>query len=331
LYRGIENGIYDHGIYVDGTSVGATLSNNTCFENHGNGILIHECEDISVIGNIVYNNNHNQIFVGHNWPSLPMSNNLIAYNIMYTTMTSPIKTLQHWESVGLNIGTQINNNTYGCPDEDNIYYIADDQWLYLTIEEFQAISDMGQGAVRPQVEDYSKSIMVYNDTDNEKTYNLDDGSYSDINGNSLTGLTLEAFSSQVIIKNTTSSNNRPPEVREQVFYVHNVLPAGELIGEVIACDPDPRQVLSYEMVDGSFSDMFMIDLDSGELFLNFPIFTDSSVSIQIEVKVTDNAIQALYSSALITINFSDLYAGTNLPNHNQILQLHRNYPTVGQK
>jgi len=316
---GIENGNYDHGVYADGTSIGATISNNTCFNNHGDGILVHECEDVSVTENLLYNNSHNQIFVGHNWPNLPMSNNLIAYNIMYTTMTSPIKTLQLWESVGLNISTQINHNTYGCPDEANIYYIADDQWLYLTIEEFQAISDMGQGAVRPQVEDYSKSLLVYNDTDIDKTYYLDDGNYSDINGNTLTELSLEAFSSQIVIKNTTTSTNRPPEINEQVFYVHNKLSVGELIGQLIASDPDQGQILTYEIVDGNISDMFSVNPLSGELFLNYSISTDSTFSVQLEVMVTDNAIQALSSAALITINFSDIYLGAEFPLHTEVV------------
>jgi parallel beta-helix repeat protein len=315
---GIQNGFYDHGIYADGTSVGATIANNTCFDNHGDGILIHECEDVTVTENLLYNNNHMQIFVGHNWPNIPMSNNLIAYNIMYTTMTNPIKTLQLGESVGLNISTQINHNTYGSPDEDNIYYIADDQWLYLTIEEFQEISDMGQGAVRPQVEDYSKSILVYNDSENNQTYYLDDGSYSDINGNALTGLSLLPFSSQIVIKNTTISTNRPPEINEQVFYVHNTLSTGELIGQVVASDPDQGQILTYEIVDGNISNMFSISPLGGELFLNYSISTDSVFSVVLEVMVTDNAIEALSSSANITINFSDIYLGAEFPLHTEV-------------
>ena len=136
------------------------------------------------------------MFVGYTRSDLPMSNNLVKNNILYSMNPNPKKTLMIWASDSMQINTPFNNNCYRSPNFNDIYYIIYDHWLYSTIEEFQQLSGIGQGAKWPLVDDYSKSILVYVDIDSIKNINLSYGVNSDIEGNLLPELVLYPFLSR---------------------------------------------------------------------------------------------------------------------------------------
>jgi hypothetical protein len=80
----------------------------------------------------------------------------------------------------------------------------------------------------------------------------------------------------------------------------------DLIGQVIASDPDDGQILTYSIIQGNESGMFAMNSLNGEIYANTDINLIPDQSIVLEVEVTDNADNPLSSSASITINISGL-------------------------
>jgi len=275
----------------------------------GNGIVLHECENITVANNIFFCNTNYQAFIGHTRPDLTMNNNIFSYNKMYTIASEEAKNLMIWASDSMDYYTEISNNCYASPDPANIFWAVYNDWEYLTIEEFQETSGQGQNAWRPQVDDYSKTMLLINETDAEKSYCLNDGEYYDLQGNTISELSLDAFTSKIVIKDTSFYVNQQPVIVDQEFNIQGDLPGATFIGQVVAYDPDPGQSLYYEIASGNLSNMFYIDAYSGQMFLSDSIFAMADMTISLEIRVSDNIPEPDSALANLTINIQSAYVG----------------------
>ena len=102
--------------------------------------------------------------------------------------------------------------------------------------------------------------------------------------------------------------NREPSISGQAFTLSENPEQGQLIGQVVASDPDVNQSLQYQITGGSESDAYSIDANTGELSVADPSFFDyESAPIQtITVTVTDNGDPSLQASATITVTLTDV-------------------------
>lgn len=293
------------GIYLDDTSEGVTLKDNTVFETNGSGIFIHNTVSINVTGNTLFSNKGCEFLARHDREDLPMENNFITENTFFVKIANDArKTMKLWCEPGLKHGVSTSYNLHGCPETNSIYYIRPPEyWDYQTIELFQQVSGMGQGDKRAVVSNYKNSTLFYNDSKGDKTYNLTGGTYRDLDGNVVTKLTLKPFTSKILVsENSATPQNNSPVINNQIFEIEGDIQNNSFIGRVEASDPDKGQMLSYAIIGGNETGWFSINSLTGEITANENINVTNNTTVKLSVEVKDNAPNSLSATATVTIN-----------------------------
>ena len=96
--------------------------------------------------------------------------------------------------------------------------------------------------------------------------------------------------------------NQSPVIYDQSFEIRKNAKLGDMIGQVIATDPNTEQRLTFSILSGNEEGAFSIDPETGGLYATDAIQISTSESIVLEVEVTDNAVESLSASAYITVN-----------------------------
>lgn len=158
--------------------------------------------------------------------------------------------------------------------------------------------------------------LFYNNTKKTKTIPLESYVYRDLKGKQVTGaITLEPFTSVILIKTKTKvdNTNQTPVIKSQNFDIYNNKQENESIGQVIATDPDTKQILYYSITQGNEGDLFYINPTTGEIFTNSAIETSKNITIDMVIEVTDNASIPLSASNNIAINIHERDYDTSPP------------------
>jgi parallel beta-helix repeat protein len=90
-------GDLSHGVYMDNSSFGATIKDNTISNCRGYGIYLHDAKDKVVSRNVSFNNQVQ--FLARYRGTSPMINNIVSGNTFYCTKSSQ-KSVQLWYSAG---------------------------------------------------------------------------------------------------------------------------------------------------------------------------------------------------------------------------------------
>ena len=115
------------------------------------------------------------------------------------------------------------------------------------------------------------------------------------------------------IEGTTT--NSAPNIEDQSFEIDENEPNGQLVGTVVADDPDAGQELTYSIVSGNTGNTFLINSVNGEIsvanntLLNF----ESNSSFLLTVQVQDNGAGYLTSQASVTVTLNDVNENPNIP------------------
>ncbi|MGQ7867790.1 cadherin domain-containing protein [Sunxiuqinia sp. sy24] len=115
------------------------------------------------------------------------------------------------------------------------------------------------------------------------------------------GSTPLSATAQVNIHITGVQLNNSPVIHDQSFEVRKNDKVGDLIGQVIASDPDQGQQLTYAILSGNEEGIFSINPQTGEIFISSAFEASTSETINLLVAVKDNAATPLTSTANITI------------------------------
>lgn len=105
----------------------------------------------------------------------------------------------------------------------------------------------------------------------------------------------------VTIQITPAFVNQSPVIGDQSFEIRKNDKLGDMIGQVLASDPNAEQSLTFDIVSGNEEGAFSIDPVTGALYATDAIQLTTSESIVLEVEVTDNAVEPLSVNAYITI------------------------------
>lgn len=98
----------------------------------------------------------------------------------------------------------------------------------------------------------------------------------------------------------TQQGNQSPVIANQTFGVQGYAPNGTVVGTVVATDPDAGQSLSYSIISGNTSNVFLLNASTGRLTVaNSGALTPGN--FYLTVRATDNGSPALYAQATITI------------------------------
>jgi len=195
-----------HGLYFDNDSEGIDVYSNTAFRNNGNGIFLHDTIDIDVHLNTCFGNLYNQVATKQD-ESFAMSGNTLYSNILVTDLLTPNSfTFKLQCEEGGSIGVNEHDNVICAegyttdPGDPPIFYInPPTYWQFISLADYQTASGMGVGTTRISLTDYSKLRFFYNDTDASAAQDLSEGTFKDLSGNDVSSLTLDAFTSQVLV------------------------------------------------------------------------------------------------------------------------------------
>jgi hypothetical protein len=102
--------------------------------------------------------------------------------------------------------------------------------------------------------------------------------------------------------------NEAPLIGAQTFSIAENSAGGTVVGQVVAADADAGQTLSFAIVAGNVDNAFALNAGSGVLTVNNAAALDyeQRVSIALTVQVSDNGAPALSSSAIVTVNLTDV-------------------------
>jgi parallel beta-helix repeat protein len=284
-----------YGIYMDNETTGVTVKNNTV-AYVACGLYIHDAGNILLQYNTIFD-----ALLGCR-ASGEYSDSYLYDNIFYsldrkgdfTWWTNRHQMFQARDGSS----PVYNNNKYYHPNQTMVFRagsnmaIAD--WKSATGEDKNStlfISPLAEGETEQ---------LFYNDTKQTKTIDLGNAVYRDLEGNNVSKLTLEPFTSKILIKKNGS--NQSPVILDQSFDIYAPKTANELLAQVAANDHDSGQTLSYSIIKGNETDLFSINSSTGEIFTNLDIKSSVNQSIALLVEVKDNAVYPLSATASVTLN-----------------------------
>jgi len=102
--------------------------------------------------------------------------------------------------------------------------------------------------------------------------------------------------------------NEPPQIEKQSFVIDENMPENAWVGRILAEDEDQGQSLSFQILFGNENSAFEIDLYTGDITINNVEAIDYEVSpeFQLSIRVSDNAINRLYTNSVVDIKLNDL-------------------------
>ena len=119
---------------------------------------------------------------------------------------------------------------------------------------------------------------------------------------------LGNLTNQGLITMTLTDVNQQPIIADQTFEIEENSSNGQLVGTVIATDPDAGQTITYSIIGGNLGLAFQINSSTGALTvnnsnsLNFEILPSFSLIIKVE----DDGIGNMSAQAIITVNLLDI-------------------------
>ncbi|MHA7110653.1 cadherin domain-containing protein [Sunxiuqinia elliptica] len=115
---------------------------------------------------------------------------------------------------------------------------------------------------------------------------------------------LAANATVIITTPKVGEINQAPVIADQTFKVNSSLKMNDIIGQILASDPNANDILSYSIIQGNQDGLFAVNSTTGELFANQDIALQTDREVVLLVQVADNASTSLSASANITIQIS---------------------------
>ncbi len=115
---------------------------------------------------------------------------------------------------------------------------------------------------------------------------------------------LAANATVIITTPKVGEINQAPVIADQTFKVNSSLKMNDIVGQILASDPNANDILSYSIIQGNQDGLFAVNSTTGELFANQDIALQTDREVVLLVQVADNASTSLSASANITIQIS---------------------------
>ncbi len=254
---------FGEGIYIDEPQESVKVYGNTVISCGDAGIYLHDNSNTEV--------NNNTIFGGRYAITVNREHstgNSVHDNIFYVFDTDDYEPNQML--VKRNSSSSVFNNNMYINHYNNAkvfrnvssYYSFND-WKSSTGQDSKSTADFSALASG------ETEKIFYNNTKQTKTINLGTSGYRDIYGTSVSGsITLEPFTSRILIKtdSKTTVTNQSPVINDQNFDIQDAKKANDIIGQVVASDPDAGQILQYSIIQGNSADLFAINSSNGEIY-----------------------------------------------------------------
>ncbi|WP_073002124.1 LamG-like jellyroll fold domain-containing protein [Mariniphaga anaerophila] len=294
-----------YGIYLDEASEDVLVEENTVARSSGHALLYHQTIGIVARNNVLFDNPKGF----RDSPNIRFSkDNKFTKNTVYN-----IHERQHDENfVGIEDQLVVANSAVSTIVMDsNVYVDRNQSNVFFDVNsnrslEFEAWKGLGQDGnsdfIGIPLDEGETEQLFYNDTKQNKTFNLGTAVFKDIYGNEVTGkLILEPFTSKILIGKDFLGINQNPVILDQSFNISSPVLRDDIIGNVVASDPDPGQVVRYSIINGEETDWLSIDSISGEIYANTVFQTSSDILFEFLVQAKDDAEFGLTDTATIVV------------------------------
>lgn len=295
LFRNNENGIYGYNTNINYTTIEncrfeANTLDGIYFHNGGEGRTIQNCSFI--------NNGSDGIEL---YKSSQASNNLkVYYNLFYG-----------------NKGKAINAGNPSCASNLYIYNNTINGIVDLTGASneifrnnfFESVSSVTTSSNNVQLSTISLTNYFKNPA--AKNFELISSAINAIDKGYNVGLKYDCLKVAIYGQpdigafeykaSSTEIINLPPVINGMSFILKESDFQNNLIGKVVASDPNAGQQLSFSIISGNENGLFLIDAASGNITSKGLVFGADTLKYQLTVKVTDNASIPLNNSAIIKI------------------------------
>lgn len=106
----------------------------------------------------------------------------------------------------------------------------------------------------------------------------------------------------------TQNGNQSPNISNQNFSVNENVPAGTLVGAVVASDPDQGQSVTLSIISGNTNNAFTLNQYTGNLSVNNSMVLNYEYiqSFALTIRATDNGPGSLWSEATVNVNVNNL-------------------------
>ena len=286
-----------YGIYMDNKTTNVTIQYNT-ISNSTVGVFLHENNNIHVQNNTFFANligltAGRQAGTSYVYDNLVYGTNRIGCFVWWTNSHERLVVRDRANPV-------YDRNKYIHPYQSEVFSAGISSnftvWKSKTQQDANSTFDgtaLGEGETEK---------LLYNDSKQTKTYNPGKSIFRDIDGFRVSDtFTLKPFTSKILIGKNFNSINQNPVILEQSF--NSIAPKFEndVIGKVIANDPDTGQTINYSIIRGDESGLFAINSSTGEIYAKTDIQTSKDLLIDLIVQVTDNTVNYLSDTAKVTI------------------------------
>jgi parallel beta-helix repeat protein len=294
-----------NGIYLDEPTGNILVEFNTVAYCNGGGIFLHYNGGSKVSNNLSFGNRYG-LLASREWDV-----NIFMNNIVYSLNKSDEAEEHQILARSHNGAGRViyDNNIYIHPyNSDTPFkrtsmpessYYDFEEWKEITRQDANSTIDLTPLAAGETEQ------LIYNDSKQPRTYNLGSTIYRDIYGKDISGeITLEPFTSIILIGKDFSSFNQYPIISDQLFNITSPVLFNDTIGNLMAFDPDSGQVLTYKIFSEIETDWLTIDSITGTIYASEYFQTSHDVFLNLLVQVTDNAINSLSDSAYVTIHIT---------------------------
>lgn len=293
---------FGEGIYIDESAHGVTVEHNTVYKSANAGIKLHKTD-----ANIV---RHNTIIDSRMaiqvLNSSGSTKTKIHDNIMWSTGNGDVN---NYEPRQLMIrvsspNAEINNNTYRNPYESSGIFRGSS---YMSFDEWKSKMGYDKNSTSnfSKLSSGEKEQLFYNDTKKDKTVNLGNKVYKDIDGKQVTGsFTLKPYTSRILVGTdlqVSEEGNKTPEIQDQYFEVTAPKNLNDFLAQIVANDPDAGQELSYTILEGNEDGLLALSSSSGKIYAKKDIRTATDITVTLVVEVKDNAVNFKSATATITV------------------------------
>jgi hypothetical protein len=299
-----------YNIYLDYYATGGfKITNNTiahCLG--GSGIMIHGSQNIKITGNIIYDCAVGIRFQELDRLGLPTRNVTMDNNVIFSKTTSQLTISARSVTNDFDQYGTFTNNYYAKPiDDTNSFVTLVNTWenTYRTFSEWKSFTklDANSTFIPLKLSKAETERLFYNKTEQTIKFYLGKSVFRDVFGNIIIDtFSIEPFTSRILIGKDFDAINQRPKIPDQSFNFSSPKLSNDSIGQIFAFDADTAQVLKFSIVKGNEMNLFSLDSLSGRIITANEISTSRDLFIDLIVRVTDNSVNSLSDSALITIH-----------------------------
>lgn len=193
------------GIYLDAITNDVSVIDNTVW-NCYYGIQTNNLKGCTFTGNTLYGNSDQQFLTREFFADSNEAPNVISDNVMISLLTTPPNTIYPWARTIGDMYLTVNNNVIGQDRANPILYYetapeggGGEIYSWITIAQFAAKLTASNVGTTPIIPDYTKTELFYNASSAAVVQDLSGHTnWTDLSGNTVTSLTLQPFTSQVL-------------------------------------------------------------------------------------------------------------------------------------